>query len=382
MTRDLAVVGGGIVGAAAALRAASVGASVVLYDRSDRGRATDAGAGIIGPALNTRDRQPQFDLAAAAAGAYPDLIADLGRRLRGPATEGGGGARGTAVDTGYERVGLLAIAVDSDEIGPFERVEHRVLARIQHQGHPTGHEVVQVAPDEARRLHPALGEVKRALLDTGAARVDGRRLLAALVAAGEAAGVEIRAASIDSLASVTAEADTVLVAGGAWSPRFGDELGVTIPVQPQRGQIAHLATPSELGDTASWPMLSLLSDQYQVGWPGGRVAVGATREDGSGFAPHTTAFGVRAVLDEALRAAPGLADAELIEVRVGLRPVTPDLMPVIGRVPGQPDVVVVTGHGPTGLTTGPFSGRLAADLALGRSVDHDLVPFALDRSFA
>jgi D-amino-acid dehydrogenase len=124
-----------------------------------------------------------------------------------------------------------------------------------------------------------------------------------------------------------------------------------------------------------------LRDQYQVSWPGSRVVVGATRETGSGFDRRVTAGGVRHVLDEALRVAPGLADAELLQVRVGLRPMTPDLLPVIGRVPGRPEVVVVTGHGPSGLTLGPYSGRLAADLALGHPVDADLAPFALDRDW-
>ena len=88
----------------------------------------------------------------------------------------------------------------------------------------------------------------------------------------------------------------VIVAGGAWSPGFSAELGVTIPIEPQRGQIAHLGVPAELGETGGWPMLKLFSDHYQVSWPDRRVAVGATRETGSGFAPHTTAGGVREVL--------------------------------------------------------------------------------------
>lgn len=368
MAHDLAVIGGGIVGAAAVQRAASVGASVVLYDRSDTGRATDAGAGIVSPALNTRDRAPLLELAIAAARAYPGLIDEL--------------ATGSdAGDTGYERVGRLAVAIGDDEIEPFRRFADTVVSRSERGGHPTGHQLQAVTPDEARTLYPVLGDVRAALLDTGAARVDGRKLAAALLAAGETDGAEVRDTSVDSIAAVAADADAVLIAGGAWSPRFAEELGVTIPVEPQRGQIVHLGVPPELGHPGAWPMLSLLTDQYQVGWPDGRIAVGATRETGSGFAPHTTAAGIRAVLNEAMRASPGLAEAEVLEMRVGLRPITPDLMPVIGRVAGG-DVVVATGHGPTGLTTGPFSGRLAADLALGRPLEYDLGPLAIGREFA
>lgn len=366
MAHDLVVVGAGIVGAAVAYRAATVGASVVVFDRNDAGRATNAGAGIVGPALNTRDRPELLELATAAAQAYPALIDQLTT---------------SSVDTGYERVGLLAVAVGAEEGGDFERFQAAVLDRCGRAGHPTGHELRTVDEDEARRIYPLLGDVRGAVLDTGAARVDGRKLAEALLAAARSAGAEVRSSSVDTLTEVTAAADAVVIAGGAWSPAFAEELGVTIPVEPQRGQIAHLAVPTQFGDTAGWPMLSQRTDQYQVAWPGSRIAVGATREFGSGFAAHTTVSGIQDVLSEATRVAPGLSDAALLEVRVGLRPVTPDLMPVIGRVAGHPEIVVATGHGPTGLANGPYSGRLAADLALGRSVEHDLAPFTLDRDF-
>ncbi|MGI9594721.1 MAG: NAD(P)/FAD-dependent oxidoreductase [Acidimicrobiales bacterium] len=366
MSCDLVIVGGGIVGAAAAHRAATSGASVVVIDRRDPGRATDAGAGIVGPALNARDRPELLDLAAAAARAYPEIIAELG--------DG-------SVDTGYQRAGLLAVAIGDEEDDGFEAFSNEVFDRCRRNGHPTGHELLPIDADEARRLYPVLGDVRRAVLDTGAARVDGRKLAEALLDGARSAGAEVRNGSADSLVELRAIADAVIIAGGAWSPRFGEQLGVTIPLQPQRGQIVHLAVPAELGDTGAWPMLSPRSDQYQVAWPGGRIAAGATRESGSGFAPTTTVQGIRAVLDEATRVSPGLSSAELLEVRVGLRPVTPDLMPVIGPVAGHPDVVLATGHGPTGLANGPFSGRLAADLALGRSVEHDLAPFSLDRQY-
>ncbi len=366
MSYDLVVVGGGIVGAAAAHRAATLGASVVIIDRKDSGRATGAGAGIVGPALNTMDRPELLELAAAAARAYPGIIGELAA---------------VSTDTGYERVGLLAVAIGDDEVEGFQQFEDLVLDRYRRTGHPTGDELRTVDVDEARRLYPVLGDVRRAVLDSGAARVDGRKLTEALLAGASAAGATIRRASVETLAEVTAIADAVIIAGGAWSPSFAEELGVTIPVEPQRGQIAHLTVPPEYGDTAGWPMLSLRTDQYQVAWPGSRIVVGATRETGSGYATATTLRGIQAVLAEAARASPGLSEAELLEVRVGLRPVTPDLMPVIGRVPGRPQVVVATGHGPTGLSNGPYSGRLAADLALGRAVDHDLAPFTIDRDF-
>jgi D-amino-acid dehydrogenase len=98
-----------------------------------------------------------------------------------------------------------------------------------------------------------------------------------------------------------------------------------------------------------------------------------------------TAGGVREALDEALRVAPGLADATLQEVRIGLRPASPDGLPLLGRIPGSARLYVATGHGASGLQLGPYSGALVADLALGQSsatdlgVGLDLTPFAPGR---
>ena len=126
-------------------------------------------------------------------------------------------------------------------------------------------------------------------------------------------------------------------------------------------------------------MLSALRGHYMVAWPDSRVAVGATRETGSGFHPHTTVAGVQEVLSEALRVAPGLAQAEIREMRVGLRPLTIDTLPVLGPVPGVENVLLVTGHGPTGLTLGPYSGKVIAALALDQPSATDLSAFHVTR---
>src|SRR5258708_5061303 len=87
---------------------------------------------------------------------------------------------------------------------------------------------------------------------------------------------------------------------------------------------------------------------------------GATRESAGGFDVRMTAGGVYEALGEALRVAPGLATATLKEVRVGLRPASPDGLPLLGRLPGYENVLVATGHGASGLQLGPYSGALMA----------------------
>ncbi len=178
-------------------------------------------------------------------------------------------------------------------------------------------------------------------------------------------------------AGATLSAGTVVIAGGAWSQAFGAQLGIEIPVAPQRGQIIHLGLPGT--DTTSWPMISAFRGHYMVAWPDSRVAVGATRETGAGFHPQTTAAGIQEVLNEALRVAPGLAQAEIRDIRVGLRPLTSDTMPVLGPVPGIEHILLVTGHGPTGLTLGPYSGKIIAEAALGQASTADISAFHVTR---
>jgi D-amino-acid dehydrogenase len=171
---------------------------------------------------------------------------------------------------------------------------------------------------------------------------------------------------------------TVVLAGGAWSKKLSRSLNYTIPVEPQRGQIIHFKV-TDNSSPGLWAMMSNFGGYYFVPWPDGRVVFGATREDGSGYAPHTTLDGVHELLSEVKRVAPGLGSAELHEIRIGLRPLTQDKMPVLGRIPSVDGVLLATGHGPTGLQLGPFSGRLVADLALGRQPQVNIDPFSVTR---
>lgn len=376
-TFDTIVIGGGVLGAATAYHLAKAGAKTLLVDRNDVGRATNAGAGILAPELTGSESDEWFNFAVTAVDYYPQLVADL--------------AATGADDTSYAVCGKLMVAAGEDELDAFHQARARVLARQQQRGTPATADLHDVSPGEARELFPALTTVQAAMWYSGAARVDGRHLAKALLQSATYHGLTSREAGVAQLQMDGARAtgvilddgsaigaENVVIAGGAWSPHFGDQLGVQIPVAPQRGQIIHWDLPSE--ETGTWPIINAFHGHYIVCWPGGRIVTGATRETGSGFAAHTTAAGIREVIDEGLRVAPGLAKARLHEVRIGLRPYsTIDGLPILGTVPGVAGVVLATGHGPTGLQLGPYSGQLAANLALGEPVTEDLAAFQVDR---
>ena len=171
--------------------------------------------------------------------------------------------------------------------------------------------------------------------------------------------------------------DAVVIAGGAWTPALAKRLATTIPVAPVRGQIVHLRFDGL--DTSAWPIVQPILSFYIVPWPDGRVAVGATVEPGAGFDARATAGGMRQLLSEVLRLAPGLGEATFVEVRAGLRPVSADDAPVLGTLPGWDNAFVCTGHGANGLLLGPYSARLVADLVVGRTPPTDIAPFRPER---
>lgn len=341
MRFDVAVVGGGIVGTATAFELADRGARTLLLDAADPGRATDAGAGILSPETTKRDDPAWLDLVQAAGAHYERLVARLGP------------------DCGWARCGILQLATRPSDVPAWEWVAERASGARE------------ISPADARALVPVLGDVVRVLHHPAAARVDGRAMCASLLRAALELGVERREERVDDVR--TLPADTVVIAGGAWTPRIARVLGVSPPIGPLRGQIVHLRVAGH--ETGAWPIVQPVFGYYMVPWPDARVAVGATVED-AGFAPDVTAGGVHEVLRETLRVMPGLADAGLLEVRVGLRPVSADDSPVLGALSGHPRVFVATGHGANGLLLGPVSGALVADAVLGREPVLDLAPFS------
>jgi D-amino-acid dehydrogenase len=362
----IAVIGAGVLGASAAFHLALAGAEVVLVDQAQPGRATAAGAGIISPWTSDRLDSDWYRIAAAGARYYPELIALL--------------AEAGETETGYRISGALQVAADAVELDRVER-----LARTRQAAAPEAGAVTRLSPDEARRVFPPLHPELGAIHIAGAARVDGRLLAAAFCNAAGGRGAKVLAGPAGLLARAgriagimvgheVMEADRVVVAAGAWAPTLLAPLGVDLAVWPQRGQISHLRL--EGVHTSEWPVVLPPGGHYLLAFDDSRVVVGATRETGAGFDYRVTAAGQAKVLNEALTIAPGLASATLIETRIGFRPVGPGIRPMLGTVEGFAERLIVgNGLGPSGLTIGPYAGRLLAQLAIGETTDIALAPY-------
>ncbi|HEY1410851.1 MAG TPA: FAD-dependent oxidoreductase, partial [Rhodopila sp.] len=294
---------------------------------------------------------------------YPELMATL--------------AGAGETDTGYRRAGAMLVSGDGGEVAWLARM-------AQQRAEPAMGDVRLLSAREAQALFPPLRPGLGGVFIDGGARVDGRRLAAALLRAAAARG----AAILDGHAAVVADAgrvagveiggqflaaDRVAVTAGAWTDPVLRSLGLGVPVGPQRGQIVHLRL--EGVGTDDWPVILPPGSHYIVPFEGGRIVAGATRETGAGFDYRVTAAGQEEVLAEALRIAPGLGSATLVETRVGFRPSGAGVRPCLGWVCAVEGLAVGTGLGAAGLTIGPFAGRLLAELLTDRPVSMPLAPF-------
>lgn len=361
------VVGAGILGASTAYHLARAGCAVTLADRADEGRATAAGAGIVCPWGSPTVDEAYYALLAHGARYYAPLVDML--------------AEDGEHDLGYAKVGSLYVPADPAELDAAER-----RARVRAADAPEAGSIERLSPDDARRLFPPLRPDQPALFVSGGARVDGRRVAAAMQRAAAKHGARLMNGSAELVmrASRVAgvrvdgeliEADVVVVTAGAWAPKLLEPAGVRLAVAPQRGQIIHLRLPGT--ETSHWPILQPLNSYYLLAFEDSRVVIGASRETGSGFDYRPTAAGVAEVLNAGLAVAPGLAAWTLHEIRIGFRPLADDHRPKLGRAPGVDNLLIGNGLGPSGLSMGAFSGAQLANLTLGRPTELALDPYAV-----
>lgn len=356
---DFHVVGGGIIGMAVAFRLAQGGARVTVFESSREGQATRAAAGMLAP------------LAESAAGAS---IAPLGvpSLLRYPAF------LNDAAEAGGVLVplcgpGILRLA--------FTGAEAKALAASVARNESSGLPLRLVEPMELRRLEPGIApHVTLAAHSPNERHITPPDLLIALQAACRALGVTMLSEEVsgfdvqgDSIRAIRTSSgvhscDRVLVAGGVWSRALLEPLGLTVPIAPVKGQLMHLrpAVP---------PLRHTLfgHDLYLVPRPNGDLIVGATEEPEKGFDIQPTEPEIAGLLANAEALVPALRDAARVETRVGLRPVTPDKLPLIGPTPGYANLILATGHGRNGILMTPITADIAADYALRGIVPPALV---------
>jgi glycine oxidase len=358
VTADVAVVGGGVIGLALARELSFRGVDVVVIERGRTGEeASSAAAGLLTAQSDASAPSPFFDFARESRDLYPQWTGAIEQE--------------TGLSVGWRPTGVLrcgpAEVLDRflwqlDSGLPIERLDAGEIHR---------HSAGRIAPDVRDALFFPRDSVvysrwlvralRRSLEMRGVRVLEGVAVTRFLIERETCRGV--------ATSEGTLSAARVVDAAGAWAS-LDPTLPFAVPVEPVRGQIV------ELADAGPFPTVLESEDVYLVPRADGRVLVGATIER-TGFRKEVTAAGVARLLTAAIALAPSLETALFSDAWAGLRPGTPDGLPLIGESPIRA-LYLAAGHFRNGVLLAPITALRVADLVTGVAVN-DLAPFAPER---
>ena len=359
ISHDVIIIGGGIIGGSIAWELARRGLHPLVLDRQEAGReASWAAAGMLQTAPESADGFPLVPLARASLALYPEFVAaieaDSGRTV------------------GLRRTGAMEIFFSSDAA--------RELSTLIALHHGLGLPAEALPLDEALEIEPALSRhTQAAALLPQECALDSRALTDAVLAAAVAGGAVVLAGvGVESLivngarvegviaAGHRFAADHVILAAGAFSSRL-DAARRYAPTRPVRGQMVALLSSAP-------PIRRVLRSTRGYIVPRDdarpqRLVAGSTLEN-AGYEKRVTPEGIARVLEAAQEIVPDLAAAEIVETWSGLRPDTPDHLPILGPTELE-GLTIATGHFRNGILLAPITAKLIAEWITERRVSFD-----------
>src|SRR5881296_2079876 len=361
-TVDVAVIGGGAVGAACARAAARRGLEVAIFEPGPvPAAASPASAGMLAPQI-----EPTDDGLVALSVRARDLYEPLAPALQ----------ETTGIDIGFWRSGIAAVAFDEEAA---DALKDDVARQRQ-----AGLRCDWLEPDGVRERWPGgAPECLGALFAPEDGAVDPQALTRACIADARRLGTTFRAEPVAAVqvangratGVVTARdvtsADHVVVAAGVWSPQIGG-LPRPLPVEPMRGQMAATTWPD------GTPPAILYHQHGYVLARGADAVLGSTMER-AGFDARVTNEGLAQIFRGAVRLLPAVMTQSVARLWAGLRPVTPDGRPILGRDPDVERLWYATGHGRHGILLAALTGEIIADLLTAGTTDVDIAPLSIER---
>ena len=366
---SVVIIGAGVIGLAIGWRLARR-AAVAIFDRGQAGAgASHAAAGMLAACCEAEPgEQALVALGRESQARWPAFAAEL--------------LRTTGIDVELRREGTLVLALTADDQAAI--VRHLEFQRSLDLP------LEWLAPAATRAREPHLaGKIAGALFSPEDHQVDNRKLIKALRAAAEAAGVKIheqrpvkeivaqggRARGVALEDGTVAAADVVVLAAGAWSRAIGGlPPDRRPPVRPVKGQMLALRMD------AAAPLLSHVlwaPGAYLVPRRDGRLIIGGTVEE-KGFDETITAGGMLTLLEATWRAVPAVEELPIEEIWVGHRPGSRDDAPILGPGPLE-GLFYATGHHRNGILLAPVTADALARLILDDVVEPAIKPFGLER---
>jgi glycine oxidase len=353
---DVAIAGGGLIGASIAFELAQAGLRVGVFERGEPGReASWASAGILSPAPESPAMISMVPLGRASMALYPSLVASVEEI--------------TGASVGYRAKGTIDTLFSRDAVSD--------LSTLIALHHGMGLKAEPLRPEDARELEPSLSpELEAAALRPDEASIDNRAFTQAMLRAAQKSGAEIFAGSGAvairregercaglKLQNESVDAKWTVIAAGCFSAEI-ERVKEYAPVRPAKGQMISLRADHLKIERVLWG-----EKVYIVPRNDGRILAGATVEY-VGFDKHVTAGGVEKILAAAIEVVPGLANARIEETWAGLRPDSPDHLPILG--PTDVDgLLIATGHFRSGVLLTPITARLIREWITEQSVSVD-----------
>jgi glycine oxidase len=358
--RDMIVVGGGVIGLSIAHAVAGEGKSVLVLDPGEATEASSwAAAGMLAPQSEADTKDPLFDLCAASLQLYRDWAGQLHEQ--------------SGIDPEYEEPGLICLASSEDAL---EKLKCRMVWQ-----RAAGFDSELLEPEDIRRMEPNLTlPVAGGVYMSGEHQVTPRRLLEALRGACYSKGVEIqkgqRVREIlrhgDRVNGVRADSGSIMagcvaIASGVRSAEIPD-LVPALKLVPRKGQILSLSTPVPI-----FQHMVRWEHAYALWRREGELVVGATNED-AGFDRSITPAGIGGLLNRVQQLSSRTADLAIKAMWTGLRPATPDGLPVLGQA--GPGLIYATGHYRNGILLAPITASIVAGLVMNRPSPIPLEPYS------
>ncbi|HXN24087.1 MAG TPA: glycine oxidase ThiO [Candidatus Dormibacteraeota bacterium] len=350
---DVAVIGAGIIGSAIAWEIAQQKLRVAVFDRQQPGReASWAAAGILSPAPENATGIAMVPLGRASLAAYPQFVAAV--------------EEASNQTVGFRSKGTIQAFFARDAV--------REMSTIITLHHGLGLAAEPLRIEDARALEPELSEdVRATALRPNEGSVDNRTLTSAIVLAADRAGAQFRC-GLEVTALVRdgnrctglvaggrrVNAGRVVLAAGCFSSGI-EGVKQYAPVKPARGQMVALRSASVKIERVLW------SERiYVVPRDDGRLVVGSTVEY-AGFKKEVTAGGLEEILSAALEIVPAFKGALVEETWSGLRPDSPDHLPIIGPTDIE-GLLVATGHFRSGILLAPITAKLIREWITGEDL--------------
>lgn len=374
---EVVVVGAGVIGCAIAYELARRGADVLVMDSRGVGRgATQASAGMLVPYIEGYRHGPLLELTVRSLSLYDQFVADVrtdsDRRV--PYVRSGSLEVSTA-DEAVDRLQTVASdltaahvpctlldAAATHDLEPLVAPDVSAGLLIPEHGYLVARDFTTALAAAAARWGATFMSSERSDPPATSGALEQVRRLA----------VADRDLRVETEKSAVV-ARHVVLAAGCWSGGVEIEGVPAVPVRPVRGQLLHLAWIGQPLRRITWS-----SRCYMVPLDDGTVLVGATVEE-AGFDERATVAGVRDLLDAACELIPHAWQAGFLGARVGLRPGTPDDLPIVGSSSRMPGLVYATGHYRNGVLLAPLTAKLVSDLVLDRRTDPALAMTSPDR---